>query len=222
MAYTIYLDGVALPVAPSKIELKVKNQNKTLNLINDGEINILKDAGLTEINFEAMIPNVRYPFAVYPSGFQPASFFLDKLENLKTDKKPFQFICSRSTPSGELLFDTNLKVSIETYTVTEDVKEGQDLGLSITLKQYKEYGTKKVNISTSQAGTQTATAQPTRSTEKAPSIKSYTVKSGDTLWNIAKKYLGNGSKYTEIYNLNTDKISNPNTISVGQVLIMPS
>lgn len=42
----------------------------------------------------------------------------------------------------------------------------------------------------------------------------YTIKKGDTLWKIAKKYYGNGSKYTEIAKLNS--ISNPDKIKVGQ------
>lgn len=222
MAYIIFLDGVTLPIAPSKVEMKIKNQNKTINLINDGEVNILKDAGLTEISFSITIPHVQYPFAVYSSGFKPASFFLNKFEKLKTSKKPFQFICSRTAPSGQLLFDTNIKVSLEDYRITEDAKEGQDLEITITLKQYKEYGTKLVSITVKQSTTPKATVQPSRPAETAPTLKTYTVKSGDCLWNIAKKYLGNGSRYTEIYNLNKNKIKNPNLIYVGQVLTLPS
>ena len=48
MAYYFYLDKVLLPIAPSKLQLKVNNQNKTLTLINNGEINILKKAKLME------------------------------------------------------------------------------------------------------------------------------------------------------------------------------
>ena len=75
--YYFYLDKILLPVTPSKLSIKIKNQNKTMVEINEGEINILKKAGLTEIEFEAMIPNVKYPFAVYKSGFQNAKIFLD-------------------------------------------------------------------------------------------------------------------------------------------------
>ena len=50
-----------LPVAPSKLKIGFASQNKTLNLINEGEINILKDPGLLEIEFDAMLPNTQYP-----------------------------------------------------------------------------------------------------------------------------------------------------------------
>lgn len=51
--------------------------------------------------------------------------------------------------------------------------------------------------------------------------RTYTVKKGDCLWNIAKKYYGKGSLYTKIYDANRDKIKNPNLIYPGQVLKIP-
>lgn len=217
MAYVIYLDSVALPVTPSKISMKIKNQNKTINLINDGEVNILKDAGLTDISFNAMIPHVKYPFAYYPGGFKPALFYLEKLEQLKISKKPFQFICSRTSPIGELLFDTNMKVAIEDYSIDEDASDGQSLEVSIKLKQWKDYGTKKVVIMKPvNTPLASASVEKKRSTETAPKVKTYTVKKGDTLWAICKKYLGNGSKYPQVAKLNG--IKNPNLIYPGQVI----
>ena len=46
----------------------------------------------------------------------------------------------------------------------------------------------------------------------------YTVKHGDTLWNIAEQYLGRGSRYTEIVKLNGLK---SNVLKTGQVLKIP-
>ncbi len=40
--YDFYLNKMLLPIAPEKLELKIKNQNKTMNLINEGEINLIK------------------------------------------------------------------------------------------------------------------------------------------------------------------------------------
>lgn len=52
--------------------------------------------------------------------------------------------------------------------------------------------------------------------------RTYTVVPGDTLWGIAQKFLGNGARWPEIWNMNQDKIANPNLITVGQVLRIPA
>jgi nucleoid-associated protein YgaU len=49
----------------------------------------------------------------------------------------------------------------------------------------------------------------------------YTVKSGDNLWNIALKLLGEGTRYREIVKLNADKIKGPDDISIGMTLKIP-
>lgn len=51
--------------------------------------------------------------------------------------------------------------------------------------------------------------------------RTYTVKKGDCLWNIAKQFYGNGASYTKIYDANTNKIANPNLIYPGQVFVIP-
>lgn len=47
---------------------------------------------------------------------------------------------------------------------------------------------------------------------------SYTIQQGDTLWSIAQKILGDGSRWPELYNLNKDLIPDPNAIQVGMQL----
>lgn len=219
MAYTFYLDGVQLPVTPSKLDIKIKSNNKSVNLINEGDVNILKLPGLTEISFEALIPQVQYPFA---SELKTASTYLNKLEKLKTSKESFQFIVIRTNPKGKMLFNTNIAVSLEDYQITEDAKEGLDLKVTIKLKQYVEYSTKTVQVTKKATKTTAKKTTKRKSTKKTSSTKkTYTVKKGDCLWNIAKKYYGNGSYYTKIYNANKDKIKNPNLIYPGQVLALP-
>ncbi len=161
--YDFYLDKYRLPITPQKLQVKIKNANSTLTLINEGEINILKAPALTEIEFECQIPQVEYPFAVYPGGFQGASHFLSLLETLKTQKKPFQFIVSRMLPDGKVLFSTNMKVSLEDYGITEQAKDGFDLTVKIELKQYREYAAKTVSIREGgSGGTAGATVQTKR------------------------------------------------------------
>lgn len=223
MAYQMYLDGVPVPVTPSKVEIEINGQNETMTLINGEEINSLKSPGLSDVSFDLLLPQAPYPFA--GDGIQPADYYLSLLERLKLSKKPFQWILSRARPNGERLFYTNMTVALEDYEITEDAEDGFDLTVTVNLKQYRPYGTKTVTIQPAaqeDASANAAVDPPKRDTSSAPAVKTYTVKSGDCLWNIAKKYLGDGSRYREIYNLNKDKIQNPNLIYPGQVLTMPS
>lgn len=222
MAYKMYMDNVLIPITPKKVQMKINNQNKTLVLIGGEEINILKDAGLTEVTFDLLLPQVPYPFAV---SAEKADYYLSKFEKLKTSKKPFQWILNRQMPKGSKLFYTDLTVSLEDYQIIDDASEGFDITVKINLKQYRSFGTKTVTIKEPEkpAEKPKATVKPApRPRSTAPKPKTYTVQAGDCLWNIAKKHLGDGSRWPEIYNLNKDKIKNPNLIYGGQVLTMPS
>jgi LysM repeat protein len=219
--YYFYMGSVLLPIPPEKLSLKVKNANKTMTLIDQGEVNFLRSAGLTDVEFEVLIPAVEYSFAKYDGGFKKPKYFTDHFEKLKTSKEPFQFIVTRKMPDGKLLFDTNMTVSMESYTTTEQANEGFDLKVSIKLKQYRSFGTKVVKV----VSENKASVEPVRETTNSPAPKkeaTYTVKSGDCLWNIAKKYYGDGSKYKLIYEANKDKVQNPNLIYPNQVLTIPS
>ena len=223
--YDVYFDKCLLPVTPEKISIKINGNNKTVNLINEGEINILKKAGLTDIEFEAEIPQVKHPYAVYKSGFKGARYFFDIFEKLKTGKKTFQFIVCRKTPIGKKMLNTNMKVSLEDYKISEDAKNGFDFKVKFNLKQYREYGTKTINIQIAESKPK-ASVEPQRETNNSPTpttAQIYTVVSGDCLFGIARKFYGNGAQYTVIYDANRDVIGgNPNLIYPGQVLTIPA
>lgn len=225
--YDVYLGDCLLPVTPEKIQIKINNSNKTVRLINEGEINLLKKPGLTAIEFECEIPQAEYPYAVYQSGFLDAGYFFDVFEALKTGRKPFQFIVCRRTPAGKKLLNTNLKVSLEDYKITEDAGNGFDFSVKFSLKQWRDYGAKTVNVQMA-ASKPKLSPEPRRETNNSPApaaAQTYTVqkkKPADCLWNIAKAFYGDGSKYTIIYEANKDIIGgNPDLIFVGQVLTIP-
>ncbi len=54
------------------------------------------------------------------------------------------------------------------------------------------------------------------------SMKTYTVKAGDTLSKIARDHLGNANDYMRIFEANKDQLSDPDKIKPGQVLKIPA
>lgn len=57
--------------------------------------------------------------------------------------------------------------------------------------------------------------------EEAPAATTHTVERGDTLWKIASKAYGDGSKYPVIFEANKPMLSDPDKIYPGQVLRIP-
>lgn len=54
-----------------------------------------------------------------------------------------------------------------------------------------------------------------------PPNATHTVQKGDSLGEIAKQYLGDFDRYMEIYELNKDKLMNPNDLRIGMELELP-
>ncbi len=218
MAYEVYLDDMLLPIPPEKIPIKYPGQNKTANLINGEEVNLLKPKGLAEIGLDFVLPQMRYPSAVWDGSVDSAEELIEHLYQLFENREPFEFIVIRNTPKGS--FDTNLDVTLEDLRVSDDAAEGFDLAVSVTLKEFRPYGTKIMNFMLTEDTTEVVEDTADRQGEPEQ-VNTYTVIKGDCLWNIAKKLLGNGNRWREIYNLNRDKITNPNLIYPGQVLTIP-
>ena len=196
-------DVLTFPITPGELTIKVGSNNKTITLIDEGDINLLKSPSLIEVSFEARFPMRKYPYSRNPLSFQT---YFDKFKKLKEEKKSFRFIVARNV-GGKRLWDTNLLMALEDFEITESADEGDDVLISFELKQYKEYGVK--TLPSSYLKTTTSTSTNKRNTNTAPaksSSEDYTVKSGDCLWNIAKKYYGSGSKWTIIYEANKSTI----------------
>ena len=69
-------------------------------------------------------------------------------------------------------------------------------------------------------GGSSSTARPPAGTP-SPAARTYTVKSGDSLWKIAKQFYGKGSEWTRIHEANKDVIKNPDLIQPGWTLRIP-
>ena len=224
--YLFFIGYCLLPVTPPKLNVKYGNANKTITLINEGQVNLLKTPELTDVEFDCEIPQVSQPYAMYSAGFLDAGMFLSYLEGLKKGKQPFQFIVVRSLPNGIPLFSSNMKVSLEDYQVIEEAKNGFDVKIRIKLKQYRHYGTKTVKVSQNANGEASAEVTNSRSIENSPiptSKQTYIAKAGDTAFTIAKKMYGAGGNYIQdVLNANPILNANSNAVTVGQKLTLPA
>jgi nucleoid-associated protein YgaU len=224
---------LTLPITPGELTIKSGSNNKVVNLINEGDINILKSPSLTEISFEARFPMRQYP---YGRSFKNFQSYFDVFKELKTEKKPFTFVVSRFTPNGVATWGTEYLVSLEELEIKENASEGDDVLITFKLKQYKEYSVvilERNTTSSSSGGSSTTSTSTNRTSTSSNTVKKYTVKKGDCLWNISKKFYGTGTKWKKIYNANKAAIekdakrhgrrssSNGHWIYPGLVLTIP-
>ena len=107
------------------------------------------------------------------------------------------------------------------YYVKDITRQISSSGYSHSATLIKTDFGKFLKVSSSKKSTKKETKKVNSSSKADSAKRTYTVKKGDCLWNIAKKYYGDGRKYTKIYDANTSKIANPNLIYVGQKLVIP-
>lgn len=230
MSYYFYLGDFMLPVPPPRMDIRVNNKNKTINLINEGEINIIKTPGLKEISFEALLPNANYPFADYSQSltgnavsaflgnafsYRSATNFLESLQTAKNSNSPVRLIITRMTASFAMLFDTNFLVTVEDFTMREDAKNAYDIIVPLRLKEWRDYGTKEVTVTTDENGNQVVTVNKPRQTDKSVG-RAWTVTKEKSVFEAVKMASGGSLNWRSVANLNG--ILNPNAVQPGQVL----
>lgn len=199
-----------LPVTPSAVDLKQKADKKTVSLMSGDEIAILGKLKLAEISFSFILPRQEYPFARYNGGFKEPEYFFEQLGQMFGNPVQFKII--------EMGVDRTM--SIEDYQIKESAADG-DVEIKIRLKDYRTAKTRTFSPAPQTGAVVEKKTREVSENAPAPKVKpkSYTVKSGDTLWAIAKHFYGDGGKYPEIAKANN--LDNPNLIFPGQVFVIP-
>lgn len=187
------------PVLPSQYTVSGSQNNTTVNVNATGEINLLGMPNLTEISWEGFFP-YRDDDYVTDFSYSPAecAAIIERMRQ-------------RGVCDLHLLDVLADHVTIESFSYGEKDGTG-DIHYSISLKKYIYISTKGVET------VEVAKSRPDPDTPR--NSASYTVKEGDTLWQIARREL-NSSDWKSLYNANKDVIGDdPNRIYAGQILTL--
>lgn len=211
LTYNAEKEKIQIPVLPSSFQTKNGSSNSNMDIGGLGEIIIMQSRPALQFSFSSFFPATKFPGIQVSSLTKPLEL-VQKINTWKASKKPVHFI---ATACG-----VDLYVAIEDFSYSEEGGDPGTYQYSLSLKEYREITVRQVKIDIPSAKATVQKEEPRVDNTVKP--KTYTVKAGDCLWNIAKKFYGNGAEYTKIYEANKGVIGgNPNLIYGGQVLTIP-
>lgn len=204
-------EKMQIPVLPPSFQTANGSRNDSVDVAGLGEIVIMQSRPALQFSWSSFFPAKKFPGIKVDKVTRPLSL-VKKINGWKASKNPVHLIV---TACG-----VNIYCTIEDFTYSEEGGDPGTYQYSIKLKEYREITVRQVKVDISE---QTATVQPEAlRVDNTVQPQTYTVVSGDCLWNIAKKLYGNGAQYTKIYDANRGVIGgNPNLIYPGQVLTIP-
>lgn len=194
--YITATDGsgeIQIPWLPEEIEFNANSKlMASYSILDAGEVRLPSGRNLRGFGWSSVFPG---------EGHSDLPFLRTEWQ----DPKTYQGILSRwlqeGTPLRLLITGTpvNHDVYLESYRVNYSGGHG-DYYYSVSFIEKRDIiikGTK-----TAESGTTIIASTTKNATSASPTSNTYTIKSGDTLWSIAKKELGDGKKYSTLYSLN--------------------
>lgn len=176
-------DRLRLPVLPEQIDISDTIQNDSVKVARFGEITFIDNPGAKEISFSSFFPKKHSPLSEYKGCPSPENA-IARIEKWLKSKKPVQFLITGTK--------INLTCSIEAFSHSEGQKDIGDRDFEIKLKENRTASPRKIK--------QKKKTKKKRPSKSAP--KTYTVKKGDTLWDLAGKFYGSSMQWRKIWNAN--------------------
>lgn len=182
---------IRIPLLPEVITAKRgEAEFITYDIMNKGTVSIPSGVGLAGFSWESEFPGEgRTSDSMQRGTWKPPSTYDQLLEMWKNN-------------------GTQLNLMVTGYPINEDVYVQEysgeasggfgDFAYSLAFIEARDISITKTTVKkTSSSATTKRTSTKTTS---------YTIKSGDTLWGIAKQFLGSGTKWETIYNANKEII----------------
>ncbi|WP_070000049.1 LysM peptidoglycan-binding domain-containing protein [Cellulosilyticum sp. I15G10I2] len=221
MSFNIFFnfneDVMRLPVNPQEIKIDNPQANEKYEVLKLGQIALPTHMANRTIQFEAEFPSKTYHYVNNQRGFDKAGSFrnangyLEILQEWRRNNKPIGFKVSDGINE-----EINTQILIESITITE--KAGEEGDYYVDFKLIETVNLIRMEEVKEDPVTGTITKQQVKgNTESPKKPENYTIVKGDTLWGIAKRFLGDGARWIELHKLNAT-IKNPNLIYPGQVI----
>ena len=186
---------ITFTVNPREMAISRPNRNQVYSLAMGGTVNAWGGRGLREVKLTTFLPEKHSPFY---GGVDPQSV-LSMLRSWQDSGDPIRLIIS----------DTDINDAFLIEDLTETLREGDgDVGVTLSLREYKFK-----SALASLAGTDQSSAK--RQDERTVP-ETYTVRKGDTLWGIAVRFYGDGTRWSVLAAKNN--IGDPKHLPVGKVL----
>lgn len=203
MNYTmaLSLDGydLVIPVLPEKLEVSSPGKNEKVTILELGEALVLRKKGLRTVKWSSHFP-------LHPGSRSTASVpapveAVRRIQQARDAGKPIRLILAGAD------LDINMEVGVSSFDYNEQYGAVGDIFYSIELTEYRHHGPTVITAqaATVQSAPQLYEGEPPRAGEP-PEQKSYTVVPGDSLWAIAQRLYGDGSRYPELYAANQELI----------------
>jgi len=217
LSYNNQQEGFQLPINPGSIEMGDGSNNTTHDIVGLGEINVIKYPKLTTFSFSSIFPAQSYPFISASTVLEPMEY-VNMIKEWRGAKRPVRFVFTGAS------FDINEAVSIESFDWKEVAGSIGDIEFTLSLKKYVFYSAQRVNVATRQSGATTTQViekgnKQRQNDRQLP--KTHTLAPGEDLWTVAKKKLGDDSKWKEIQKLNGISDAKLKSLPIGMVLKLP-
>ncbi|WP_242957670.1 LysM peptidoglycan-binding domain-containing protein [Clostridium cochlearium] len=225
MLIDFYLENVTknktmkLPITPESYEIRDDEQIETVKLASIGDINIPTFEQPQSFSITGIFSTNKNHYLnknLIPDLISKTIDYVYVLRKWQKDKDIIRILI---VPIDDIRARLDAKFYIKSVTINGEYEATGDIGYTLDFVECPpEEAKPKIKAKN------TVVKRPTPKAKQPPAKpkqRTYTVKRGDCLWNIARRYYGNGALYTKIYNANRSKIKNPNLIYPGQVFVIP-
>ncbi|MDD3039758.1 phage baseplate protein [Bacteroides sp.] len=206
---------ITLPINPGVVKVERKGQNKEKEVLNLGEINILRTPGLRSLKISSYFPqaesilptnlnvySVLKSVALWKKERYDPEYYVSFFTKLQEEKKPLKLVITD--------LDFSMMMAVERFTFTRKAGEHNDIYFELSLKEWVRYGATKVTVERDANGKITkVTKTELTNTDAELGIvtipSKHEVSEGEKIWEIARRLTGDGTNYKGILSSNMAK-----------------